>query len=216
MKGDSLPYLTPLIADFSVTDGTGRNVIQSVMGNDPAAMLVVRSGTTLVGYQSNRDYVVIEPQKFRQYLDDEGLDNIADERRTRGEQNDPAREYFIRCSKLILQAAPASSNEIFRTRLNYTLELMPETDPSELSAGNELSLQLLYLEQPISGVLVRAISKEHPDEPAESRTDAEGRATLILPRSGTWLIKAVHMIRLESDSKADWESYWASLLFHLQ
>jgi hypothetical protein len=25
----------------------------------------------------------------------------------------------------------------------------------------------------------------------------------------------VHMIRLENDIKAEWESYWASLLFHL-
>ena len=216
MKGNSLPYLTPLIADFSTTDRTGRKVIQSVMGNDPAAMLIVKPGTTLVGYQSNRDYVAIEPQKFHQYLDDEGLDNIADERRTRGEENDRAREYFIRCSKLILQAVPTSSNDIFSTQLGYTLELMPETDPSELSAGSELGVQLLYLKQPISGVLVRAVSKEYPDEPIESRTDADGRARLILRRSGTWLIKAVHMIRLENDNKADWESYWASLLFHLQ
>ena len=216
MKGDSLPYLTPLIDDFSTTDQTGRKVIQSMMGNDPAARLVIEPGTTLVGYQSNRDYVAIEPQKFRQYLDDEGLDNIADERQKRGEQNDRAREYFIRCSKLLLQAAPVSGNEIFSTQLGYTLELMPETDPSVLPAGGELGVQLLYLKQPVSGVLVSAVSKDYPDEPIESRTDVDGRARLTLRRSGTWLIKAVHMIRLENDNKADWESYWASLLFHLR
>jgi uncharacterized GH25 family protein len=215
MKGNSLPYLTPLIADFSTTDGTGRKVIQSMMGNDPAAVLVVESGTTLVGYQSNRDYVEMEPPKFQQYLDDEGLDYIAEERRTRGEQNDPAREYFIRCSKLLLQATPAKSDELFSTRLGYTLELLPETDPSVLSAGEELSLQLLYLGQPIAGVLVRAVSKDEPDGPVDRRTDADGRVTLVLNRPGTWLIKAVHMIRLENDNKAQWESYWASLLFHL-
>ena len=76
MKGSSLPYLTPLIDDFSTTDRLGRTVIQSVMGNDPAAVLVIESGTTLVGYQSNRDYVEIAPQKFRQYLDDEGLESV--------------------------------------------------------------------------------------------------------------------------------------------
>ena len=85
-----------------------------------------------------------------------------------------------------------------------------------LSVGSALSVQLLYLKQPISGVLVSAVSKEHPDESIESRTDVDGRARLILSHSGTWLIKAVHMIRLEDDNKADWESYWASLLFHLQ
>ena len=215
MKGNSLPYLTPLIADFSTTNLLGRTVIQSVMGNDPAAVLVIESGTTLVGYQSNRDYVEIEPQKFRQYLDDEGLDYIAEERRTRGEQNDPAREYFIRCAKLLLEAAPAKGDELFSRRLGYTLELLPETDPSVLSAGEGLSVQLLYLGQPISGVLVRAVSEDEPDEPVDHRSDADGRATLVLNRPGTWLIKAVHMIRLENDNKADWESYWASLLFHL-
>jgi len=215
MKGNSLPYLTPLIADFSTTDGTGRKVIQSVMGNDPAAVLVVESGTTLVGYQSNRDYVQMEPRKFLQYLDDEGLDYIAEQRRTRGEQDEPAREYFIRCSKLLLEAAPARSDELFSTRLGYTLELLPEADPSALSAGEELSLRLLYLGEPISGVLVRAVSKDQPDEPVDRRTDADGRATVVLDRPGTWLIKAVHMIRLENDIKAEWESYWASLLFHL-
>ncbi len=215
MKGNSLPYLTPLIDDFSTTDRLGRTVIQSVMGNDPAAVLVIESGTTLVGYQSNRDHVEMEPQKFRQYLDDEGLEYIAEERRTRGEENDPAREYFIRCSKLLLEADPAKGDKFFNTRLGYTLELLPETDPSALSAGEALSVQLLYLGQPIAGVLVRAISEDEPDGPVDGRSDADGRATLVLNRPGTWLIKAVHMIRLKDDNRAEWESYWASLLFHL-
>ena len=215
MKGNSLPYLTPLIDDFSTTDRLGRTVVQSVMGNDPAAVLVLESGTTLVGYQSNRDYVEMQPQKFRQYLDDEGLESIAEERRTRGEQTDPAREYFIRCSKLLLDAAPAKGDKLFNKRLGYTLELLPATDPSALSAGEALSMQLLYLGQPIAGLLVRAINEDEPDGPVDSRSDADGHATLVLNRPGTWLIKAVHMIRLEDDNRADWESYWASLLFHL-
>jgi uncharacterized GH25 family protein len=84
-----------------------------------------------------------------------------------------------------------------------------------LSAGEALSVQLLYLGQPIAGVLVRAINADEPDGPVDGRSDADGRATVVLNRPGTWLIKAVHMIRLEDDNRADWESYWASLLFHL-
>ena len=48
------------------------------------------------------------------------------------------------------------------------------------------------------------------------RSDARGGAALRLSASGIWLIKAVHMVRLENHPKADWESYWASLLFELR
>jgi hypothetical protein len=34
-----------------------------------------------------------------------------------------------------------------------------------------------------------------------------------LAAPGPWLIKAVHMARLESDARAQWESVWASLTF---
>jgi hypothetical protein len=182
MKGDSLPYLTPLIDDFSRTDSDGRRAIESIMGNDPAAVIIAGPGTTLIGYQSNRDFVELEPGKFDSYLVDEGLENIIDQRQALGESNANAREYFVRCAKLLLDSGA------------------PDTS----------------LGRPLSGVRVRALTADWPDQPVDGRTDANGRVLLMLPRTGAWLIKAVHMIRLENDSKADWESFWASLLFEIE
>ena len=216
MKGDSLPYLTPLIDDFSRTDSDGRHAIESVMGNDPAAVIIAGPGTTLIGYQSNRDFVELEPDKFDSYLVDEGLESIIDQRQALGESNANAREYFVRCAKLLLDSGAPDTSRVFSNRLGYTLELMPQSDPNKLSAGDELPIELLYLGRPVSGVRVRALTAYWPDQPVDSRTDANGRVLLTLPRTGAWLIKAVHMIRLEDDSKADWESFWASLLFEIE
>ena len=45
------------------------------------------------------------------------------------------------------------------------------------------------------------------------RTDAEGRARLVLPHADVWLLSVVHMIPAPAGAKADWESFWASLSF---
>jgi uncharacterized GH25 family protein len=78
-----------------------------------------------------------------------------------------------------------------------------------------LKVQLLYLGKPLAGARVTALRKEKPDAKMHVRTDARGRARLMLPAPGMWLVKAVHMIRLENHSQADWESYWATLLFQV-
>jgi hypothetical protein len=48
------------------------------------------------------------------------------------------------------------------------------------------------------------------------RTDTTGRASIPMTMAGQWLVRAVHMLRVEGDPKADWESFWASLNFELR
>jgi hypothetical protein len=59
------------------------------------------------------------------------------------------------------------------------------------------------------------MNRSAPSEKLTARSDKEGRVTFRLPRSGMWLVKAVHMIPAPPDTKADWESFWASLTFEL-
>ncbi len=54
-------------------------------------------------------------------------------------------------------------------------------------------------------------------------TDANGEATLTLERAGVWFFRT-HLIRRIRDVNegnkgspaADWESFWASITFHVQ
>jgi len=215
MKGDSLPYLASLIREFSRTDRDGKQEIRSVTGNDPAARITLAPGTTLIGYQSNRDFVELRPEKFEAYLRQEGLERVIEQRRLLGERSMPATEYFVRCAKLVVHAGADQPDKVFDRRLGYVLEIIPEASPARLSAGDRLALQLLYRGEPVRDVRVRAFTAGAPEDTVDGRTGDDGRVILALSRPGTWLVKAVHMIRLEDDPKAQWESFWASLHFQI-
>ena len=76
-----------------------------------------------------------------------------------------------------------------------------------------LAVRLLFRGAPLAGAQVVAVPKQGAARQIARRTDSEGRVAFPLAASGPWLIKAVHMVRLESDSRAQWESVWASLTF---
>ena len=216
LVGNSLPYVSDWFQDFSRSDAQGREPVVSEMGDEPAAILSIRSvGTTLLGYRSTPDFVTLTPEKFEAYLRKEGMETILALRAKLGESDTDARENFVRCAKTYLTTNRRALRKEVHKPLGYTLELIPADNLHLLSPGDTLNVQLLYLGDPLAGALVTAFRKEKPEEKVHVRTDARGRASLNLSASGMWLVKAVHMARLEKHPKADWESYWASLLFEL-
>jgi len=215
--GNRLPYIPDWISDFRVTGPDGKHTIEGVMGDDPAGGFVPRApGVYLAGYRSNRTFVEIEPEKFLEYLEKQGLEPIVSLREKRGESGANAREFFSRCAKTLVSTRGAGPGTGFDRVFGYTLELIPERNPYALAPGGALPLRLLYEGQPLPGALVVAFTSDRPEEKLHARTDADGRVRLRLPHPGVWLVSAVHMIPLPpSEPKAQWESFWASLTFEL-
>jgi len=215
-KGSTLPYINAWFQDFSKVTPAGREDVLSLQGNDPAASIEAPAGPMLLGYQSNRSYVELDAAKFNSYLEDEGIEYIREARIAAGEDDDPAPEYFVRCAKALLQSGPdGDGSEIYKTRLGYRLELIPEANPYTLQPGDQLTFQLLWRDGPASDLLLQAFTRDDPDNIQKVRTDAEGRATVTLHSSGTWLVKAVSIQGIIGSPKAKWLSHWASFLFEL-
>jgi uncharacterized GH25 family protein len=217
LSGERLPYMAEWFSDYRVVAPSGTRPITGVSGDDPAGYFdALEAGMHVVGYHSNRDFVELGAEKFRDYLQDEGLESIIALRAARGESELPAREYYSRCAKSLLVAGDGNPETAFGTELGYSLELVPELNPNALQPGDKLPLRLLYLGEGIPGVLVQASSADSPDRMFQARTDAAGRVSIPIAERGLWLIKAVHMVELRSPmERADWESFWASLTFRL-
>ncbi len=215
LLGDPLPRNSALIREFIVEDGEGRKPMVGREGGDPAGFLrVAAPGLLVVGYSSNPSATELPAEKFNQYLREEGLERIAEERARRQLTGAGARELFSRCAKsLLLSGAPARADG--DRPLGFTLELVAERNPYTLAAGQELPLRLTYEKRPLAGTLVVAMNRLHPAEKLSARTDRDGRVRFPIAGSGMWLIKAVHMIPAPAGSQADWASYWASLTFEL-
>jgi len=213
--GTSQPLIPEWFSNYDAMGPSSVKAVRGMIGDDPAGSFVPdANGNWVVGYRSTQAFVEIEPPKFNAYLDAEGLEWVRDRRTETGEAETNAREIYSRCAKALVQVGEGSGN--FDQALGYTLELIPEKDPYLLGVGDQLPLRLLYEGEPISDILIIAFTAEDPGEKQQHRTDAEGRVSISLRDTGTWLIKGVHIIELpEDETRADWESFWASMTFRL-
>lgn len=215
LLGDPLPRSTELINQFVVEDSGGRKPLVGRDGSDPAGYLrVAAPGLLVVGYFSNPSPVELTPEKFNQYLKEEGLDAIAALRARRNETGAKAHELFTRCAKSLVLSGPAAATQGDRP-LGFTLELVAERNPYTLRAGEDLPVRLTYQNRPLAGALVIAMNRLNPSEKLSARTDSTGRVRLRLHPGGMWLVKAVHMLPAPAGANAEWVSFWASLTFEL-
>jgi uncharacterized GH25 family protein len=213
--GDPLPRDPALIDQFISVDTNGRKSIVGRDGADPAGFVRVGSpGLLVVGYHSRPSPVVLSAEKFNQYLKEEGLEKIAALRAARHQTSADAHEIFSRCAKSLIGSGLSSATDNDRV-LGFPLELVAERNPYSLRNGDELPVRLLYENQPLAGALIVAMNRANPASRISARTDGRGRVRLRVTDSGSWLVKAVHMIPAPAGSGAEWASFWASLTFEV-
>jgi uncharacterized GH25 family protein len=216
LLGDPIPRDPALINQFVFEDEAGRKPLIGRDGADPAGFLrVAMPGLLVIGYRSNASAVELTPEKFNQYLEEEGLDAVAALRARRHETGAKAREIFSRCAKSLVLSGSASDKQGDRS-LGFPLELVAEKNPYAIGAGQDLPVRLTYENRPLANALVVAMNRLNPSDKLTARTDRDGRVRFRLRAGGMWLVKAVHMVPAPPGSNADWASFWASLTFELR
>ena len=202
--GDPVPRVSSQIERFVVRDAGGERDVAGFEGRDPAGFVRIENGSgAVVGYRSKPSSLSMPPEKFEQYLRDEGLDRVLATRAQRGESKRPSREIYSRCAKTLLGGGD------FTRPLGFRLELTPESS----MANDHVVVRLDYESHPLANALVIAMHRDDPSLRLRARSDAHGRVSFVLPKHGVWLIKSVHMIDAPPSSGAEWESLWASLTF---
>lgn len=205
--GDAVGRNPELIERFALVTAAGETVIPGREGEDPAGAVRVDAPGVVV-YRSRGSVLELDRVKLERFTSEEGVEWLLRERAKRGESDAPWRESFSRCAKALIGAEAAP---IFTKPHGLRLELIPETAPSK-----RLPVRLEFEGRPLAGALVVAINATDPAQRIERRSDKRGRVVLPLLREGTWLVKAVHVVRAPAGGKADWDSLWASLTFALR
>jgi uncharacterized GH25 family protein len=214
-RGDPVPRMDPKIVKFVLASVSGETPIGGLPATDPAGLLrVAAPGLAVIGYRSQRTAITLEPEKFEKYLADEGLDGVLAARKSRGEQSKAGNEVYSRCAKSLI-AVGGTGNSGFDRALGFTVEIVAESNPVKLHAGDSMRVRVLHEGEPLAGALVKAIALDDPDNTLSARSGKDGRVAIRLARKGVWLVKTVHMVPAPKETGADWESLWASLTFEI-
>ncbi len=200
---------------------TGKQDLTAAATKSDANDLMVRfaeEGTHLVIMRSKNSFIEMEAGKFNEYLKEDGIENILQLREQKGESKKKSREFYQRNVKTLVQAGD-KPDETHGKETGMPLEIIPLQNSYRLKPGDELSVKVLFGCKPLAGHAVRTWHKtgnaQTPANEGIIRTDAQGAATFVLNAKGYWMVSLVRMVPYSDTSKADYQSYWASLTFEL-
>ena len=183
---------------------------------------VADSGTYAIAASVRPRILRLEGKAFNQYLKEDGIPDILELRRRRGEMNSAARERYSKHVKalVLVGGRGAVGDSAFSVQLGYPAELVPLDNPYGMKRGQGLRVRALVDGKPVVGQLVlagghSASGEKFPE--VRMRTDSQGVARLALRRTGVWYVKFVNMREVAAGSDSvNYESKWATLSFALR
>jgi len=190
------------------------NTVQIRKGKN-LAYKFTKEGTHLLTLRSNAAFIELEGEKFNAYLKEDGLDNILDERTNTATLDKPAREFYQRYAKLLVQSGN-KTDATFSKRANFPVEIMPLANPYTLKTGDYLECRVLYEGKPAAHQLVKVWSYIGNSTFLQNiYTENDGTLKFPISSKGPWMVSTVKMKKSEKEG-ADYQSMWASLVFGIE
>jgi len=118
-------------------------------------------------------------------------------------------ERFVKHAKTYVRFGSADDATAWSTPSGATFEILPEADPTALTAGDSLPVRVLKNGLPLEGLQLAAV-RDRKVTGGFVATGADGRARISLPQPGWWLIRGTEL-RQRDASGTRWDSDWVSL-----
>ncbi len=122
------------------------------------------------------------------------------------------RELYTKHAKTFVRVGEARGDRSWAEPAGMPLEIVPESDPTRLRRGDTFTVRLLSDGAPLAGQAVGFAPQGA--KALLTVTDASGRATFRLERSGWILIRATRIVR-STGANAGWESRFTTLTVHV-
>lgn len=219
-SGDRYPESQALldgarIARFTLHTSAGESPLSNWRADGKSLVSevsVAEAGTAVVTLELKPQVIRLTAEHFNDYLARDGLPQILRLRAELGEVDQPVFERYAKWAKTILKVGEFE-DELWSQPAGIKIEIVPESKPFNLRAGDEISVRVFFDGAPLAGVVVLGGRAGGPAGELRGWTDAQGRASFTLPAAGRFYLHAVHMTRVKEDPAAQWESFWATLTF---
>jgi hypothetical protein len=213
---ESLSAVKPERVDSAfVVDASGRRELKAgaVQGNS----LIWRArfeapGVAVAAASVKPNFIHIKAADFNEYLRLDGLPQILELRKAKGQLNVDGREIYAKFAKAILRVGEGGPEGLATMPAGLRIEIVPLADPYR-SAGGKLPVRVLFEERPLEGVFVYGLFQGEERYVEGFKTDGEGKTALPIDRSGLWSLHCIHMRPHADSARADWESFFATVSF---
>lgn len=188
----------------------------SIKGDTSYVTIRVGSaGTYVLGASVRPRALSMTGADFNAYLEEDGITDMLETRRRKGELERPARERYSKHVKAVFQVGGRSSDG-YTAVLGYPAEIVPLANPYGIKVGDELAVRCLVDGKPVEvTVLAGGEGPAGPIAQRSVRSGADGVARVRVDKVGRWYVKFVHMVEV-SEPELDYESKWATMTFALR
>jgi len=184
----------------------------ALQGSESAAALVLtarpaKAGVATLWVATRERSLELKPDELAHYLREVGAaDTIGRDWEKAGRK--PWRETYVKRAKTFVRVGDAT-DESWGQAVGLDLEIVPQSDPTALAAGDTLGLRLFWRGSPLPGLDVAAVAAA-PAKPELAKTDADGRVSFVLSKAGPWLVRAT-LIRPSEARPGEWDSVFTTL-----
>jgi hypothetical protein len=217
----SLSAVTPDRLDGAwIIDANGRRDLKNAAVDGNSLAFPVRfetPGIALAAIAVKPKFIHLEAEEFNEYLDHDGLPQILELRKKRGELDKEGREMYAKFAKAILKVGEGGPSDLATKPAGLRIEIVPLEDPTQLgSAGNELPVRVLFEGKPFEGVFVYPLAEGEEVYTTGYETDADGKAQVPIKTTGLWSLHCIYMRPYADRNEADWESFFATVTFQVR
>ncbi|HTH54888.1 MAG TPA: DUF4198 domain-containing protein [Cyclobacteriaceae bacterium] len=182
---------------------------------DKLKVKFLEAGTYLLSMQSDNAFIELDAQKFNDYLQEDGLDEILDIRTKTKTMDKPSKEFYSRYVKVFVQVGD-KADDTFKKKTNLRLEIIPQQNPCQLKSGDYLTCILLFDGKPMPHQMVKIWNKIGNNSVLQNAfTENDGTVKFPISSKGPWMLSTVKMKASEKPG-ADWQSFWGSLVFGVE
>ncbi len=172
-------------------------------------------GTQLFAMKSNAAYIELAADKFNDYLKDDGLENILDERKKKNQLDKPSKENYTRFAKLLVQAGN-KTDDTYKKNIGFRIEIIPQNNPYTLKSGDYIQCLVLFEGKPLPHALIKVWSRLNNTTFLQNLyTENDGTIKFPISTKGAWMVSTVKMISGDLPT-SQYHSLWASLVFGIE
>ncbi|MEE4278593.1 MAG: DUF4198 domain-containing protein [Halieaceae bacterium] len=152
-----------------------------------------------------------DPDDVEHYLDEIG---VAEALRESWEADDSLwRESYSKVARSYLRAGDAQSGQgCIEEPTAARFDILPLADPTTLSPGDRLPLQVLFDGEPLAGQAVGTMREGESAMPLQ-RSDESGRLEVSVAAGGRHMIYATNLRKAAGGDDFNWESDFITLTF---